>query len=245
MKQDWKSLLTSTCIIIPAFNEAESITTVISQLRTLSKKIAIIVVNDGSSDATGQTAENAGATVINLPFNLGIGGAVQTGLKYAQQQGFIRAIQVDADGQHPPQEIKKLLAVYTNDTDLIIGSRFIAETNYAGLPGRNTAIRSLSMMIRILFGKKIFDPTSGFRLYGQRAIRLFAQTYPVDFPEPESVVHALNQHFIIKEVSVQMKKREKGQTSIRSIKGFYLVAAILLSIFISIFQKGKKYDSAT
>jgi len=239
MKHDWRSLLASTCVVVPAYNEAESITLVIEQLKKLSKKITIVVVNDGSSDATSQIACKAGAVVVDLPFNTGIGGAVQTGLKYALKHGFRYALQVDADGQHPPSEIYKLFAACGETTDLVIGSRFIKSTSYTGLPGRNAAINGLSAIIAVLYRKKIFDPTSGFRLYGQKALQLFSRSYPADFPEPESIVSALNHNLNINEVSVQMKPREKGQTSIRNLKGLYLVAAILLSIFTSIFQKGR------
>jgi glycosyltransferase involved in cell wall biosynthesis len=229
-----------TCVIIPAYNEQDSIGLVIRKLKKVSSRFHIVVVNDGSQDQTSQRAQALGVTVINLPFNLGIGGAVQTGLKYALRLGFNQAVQVDADGQHEPSELPKLLKA-ASQADLIIGSRFVRQTQYRGSSSRRFGIRFFSLLIRLVAGQSIEDPTSGFRVYNRAALTFLVHNYPTDFPEPESIVYLLKNGFVIKEVSVEMKPRLTGQSSLRSVRAIYLSISITLGILISAFKRNFVY----
>lgn len=227
----------SVCIIVPAYNEAATIQQVIRDIRKISKQFHIVVVNDGSSDETGKKAAQVGATVLNLPFNTGIGGAVQTGLKYATEHGYDVAIQVDGDGQHPPSEIQKLFKQRQKDVDLVIGSRFLRKSRYKSPFLRRAGSWVFSELIRMVSGKKISDPTSGFRLYNKRALQFLSRHYPIDFPEPESIVYLLKNNYQITEVSVEMKKRVAGQSSIAHLKALYLYLSIMLGILVSSLKK--------
>lgn len=229
----------SVCVIVPAYNEAESIQKVLRQIKQVSRSYQIVVVNDGSTDQTSQLAKKSGAVVLDLPFNTGIGAAVQTGLKYAQAHGYQVAVQVDADGQHPPREIPKLLNT-AKSVDFVIGSRFIKKNNYRATLSRALGIRFLSWLIQLTCGQKITDPTSGFRVYNQRVINFLSHYYPIDFPEPESVVSLLQQGFRIKEIGVTMRPRVTGKSSIINLKAVYLYTAILIGIFSATLTPRKK-----
>lgn len=238
MSSPWYSnSVSSICIIVPAHNEAATIQQVIADIRKISKNFHIVVVNDGSTDETGQKAADTGVVVLTLPFNTGIGGAVQTGMKYAVRNGYDIAIQVDGDGQHPPREIPKLLRQLTSSTDVVIGSRFVKKTRYKSTLSRRVGGWIFSELIHLVTGTKISDPTSGFRLYNNRALQFLSQQYPIDFPEPESVVYLLKNNYRIKEVEVKMKKRVAGHSSIAHFKALYLYLSILLGILISSFRK--------
>lgn len=227
----------SICIIIPAYNESATIQRVISEIRLVSRRFHIVVINDGSTDDTGQRARRARVVVIDLPFNTGIGGALQTGFKYALAHGFTTAIQVDGDGQHPPNQIPKLLNQATKQTDLVIGSRFVKKTQYQSPFFRRVGSWVFSALIQIVSGKKIVDPTSGFRVYNQHALQAFATNYPIDFPEPESIVYLLKKGLRIKEATVEMKARVAGRSSIASLRALYLYLSIMLGILLSVVKK--------
>lgn len=176
-------------VIIPAYNEEDSIGRVIEDVRTNCPQMDILVVNDGSADHTSDRARASGVVVLDLPFNLGIGGGMQTGYKYAAEKGYDIAIQVDGDGQHDPKEIPKLLqTLEERKVDVAIGSRFITDLEYKATTMRRVGITVLSKVISIMVRQKITDPTSGFRASRQKAIQLFAVNYPQDYPEPEVVV---------------------------------------------------------
>jgi glycosyltransferase involved in cell wall biosynthesis len=225
-------------VIIPAFNEEGSIMRVIEGVRITLPQSTILVVNDGSKDLTSKKARDYGAMVLDLPFNLGIGGAMQAGYKYAYEKGYDIAIQVDADGQHDPKEIPKLLHTLTEkEVDMVIGSRFIGESEFKSSMIRRVGISMFSKVISTIARQKITDPTSGFRAANRKAIQLFASNYPQDYPEPEAVVLLHQCHLKMEEVPVGMNKRYSGESSITKIRSVYYVVKVLLAIFVDCFKK--------
>jgi glycosyltransferase involved in cell wall biosynthesis len=198
----------------------------------------ILVVNDGSADHTSDKARASGVVVLDLPFNLGIGGGMQTGYKYAAEKGYDIAIQVDGDGQHDPKEIPKLLqTLEERKVDVAIGSRFITDLEYKGTMMRRLGITVLSKVISMMVRQKITDPTSGFRASRQKAIQLFAVNYPQDYPEPEVVVLLSKSGLKMAEVPVKMSQRYSGESSITKIRSIYYMVKVLLAIFVDWFKK--------
>ena len=228
-------------VIIPAFNEEKNLPNVLSELKEYDPSLSIVVVDDGSTDRTAQVARKLHVNVLELPFNLGIGGAVQTGLKYACKNGFEIAIQVDADGQHIASEIEKLLGALQEGYDVVIGSRFIEESNYHSSLMRNVGIKIIALVNSFILGKKITDNTSGFRAFNRRAISFLSRHYPVDYPEPETIIILGRSGFRMKEVPVKMRQRLSGESSIGTIASIYFMIKVLLAIFIDIF---KQYEEA-
>ena len=172
--------------------------------------------------------------VIDLPQNLGIGGAVQTGHKYARDMDYDVDIQLDGDGQHDPAYLGKLVAEIQNGADLVIGSRFLEQTEgFQSTFMRRVGITWLSFWIKLLTGKRITDPTSGFRACGRRATNLFAQSYPIDYPEPDSIAHALRLGMDVREVSVEMRERQGGVSSIGGFKSVYYMIKVTLAISVA------------
>jgi glycosyltransferase involved in cell wall biosynthesis len=234
-------------IIIPAYNEAENIAMVLDKLYREGKdNWDLLVVNDASTDETGQIAKSTGkARVIDLPFNLGIGGGVQTGFKYARKYSYDYALQFDGDGQHQVEEIPKLLAlVESGDADVAIGSRF--NKKHDGF--RSTSVRRLGIRIFewfsfLLIRQRITDHTSGFRAFNRDAIHFLAENYPSDYPEPEAVVLLGKNGFKMKEVFTQMRERQGGVSSISLSNGPYYMIKVLLSMFMaSIRSKTYKHE---
>lgn len=225
-------------VIIPAYNEEDSIGWVIEDVRTNCPQMDILVVNDGSADHTSDRARASGVVVLDLPFNLGIGGGMQTGYKYAAEKGYDIAIQVDGDGQHDPKEIPKLLqTLEERKVDVAIGSRFITDLEYKATTMRRVGITVLSKVISIMVRQKITDPTSGFRASRQKAIQLFAVNYPQDYPEPEVVVLLSKSGLKMAEVPVKMSQRYSGESSITKIRSIYYMVKVLLAIFVDWFKK--------
>ena len=228
---------TRVCVIIPAYNEEATVASVINRVRQYLPHAAIVVVNDGSHDRTAEVAAGAGAIILNLPFNLGIGGAVQTGLKYAHRGGYHAALEIDADGQHDPKHAPELLAaLHTSGADMIIGSRFIADTAYRSSNLRRFGIHVFSYLIKLVTRQRIYDSTSGFRAYSPRALARFAQAYPTDFPEPESIVTLLKAGGRIKEVPVTMQDRQHGVSVVGrdlSFRASYFVLSNAIAILVS------------
>lgn len=226
------------CIIIPAYNEAASLAHVIQGIRAAAPQATLVVINDASRDATAEIAQTMGVLVINLPINLGIGGAMQTGFLYAVRHQYDIAMQVDGDGQHDPRFIPALLEVLDRDeADMVIGSRFLQPVGYRASFMRLFGIRFFAWLIGIVSNKRIFDATSGFRAYNRQALQIVAQHYPSDFPEPESIVMMLRNGFRIREVPVVMQQRQGGVSSVRPAKGAYFVASNAVAIVISAFKK--------
>ena len=225
-------------MIIPAFNEEGSIGKVVEEVKTYLPEIEALVVNDGSTDLTSEIAKVKGAIVLDLPFNLGIGGAMQAGYKYAYEKGYDIAIQVDGDGQHDPREIPKLLHVLEKEeADVVNGSRFVGDSEYKASVMRRLGILILSKAISMIVGEKITDPTSGFRAANRRAIQLFSFSYPQDYPEPEAMVLLHQCGLVMKEVPVRINQRYSGESSITKIRSIYYMVKVLLAIFVDCFKR--------
>lgn len=224
--------------IIPAFNEEKNIRRVIEDIKEHQPKIKIVVINDASTDNTEIEAKKSGGTVITLPLNLGIGGAVQTGLKYAKENDFDIAVQVDGDGQHMASQIEKIIKPIINDeTDVVIGSRFLGEGDYKTKFWRRIGISIFTLVNSFLVGQRITDNTSGFRAYNKNAISFLSKFYPQDYPEPEAVVELHRNKFRIKEVPVLMRKREGGRSSIGTLGSLYYVFKVLMASVIAFSRK--------
>lgn len=219
--------------IVPVYNEENNIALVIADLRKYQPDIKIVILNDASTDQTEKVARASGVTVLNLAVNLGIGGAVQTGFIYARDEKYDIAFQFDGDGQHLASEINKLLKpLIRKETDVVIGSRFLEKGGFRSSLVRQAGIRLISLVNKLLTGRKIMDSTSGFRAFNQKAISFLAENYSQDYPEPEAVVQLLRNGFNILEVPVQMRARLSGQSSIRPIHSFYYIIKVLLSNMI-------------
>jgi hypothetical protein len=233
-------------VIVPAYNEEKAIGLVIEDLRSLDLPLDILVVNDGSGDATSAQARATGkALVVDLPKNLGIGGAVQTGFKYAARGGYQIAIQFDGDGQHLAAEIPKLLqALQGEGASMVIGSRFLeTQSGYRSTFVRRIGIRLFQMVNSLLIGQRVTDNTSGFRAYDQRAIEFLARHYPVDYPEPEAVILLGKNGFRMTEVFTLMRERQGGGSSIAGITGVYYMVKVLLAILMTALRKPLRVES--
>ncbi len=226
-------------VIIPAYNEAEAIPQVLARLREAVPDYDVVVVDDGSGDDTAAAVARApGVALIRLPYNLGIGAAVQTGYKYALRKGYDIAVQCDADGQHPVDELSRLIEhIEADKADLIIGSRYVVDTGYAPSMSRRVGKSILSRLIDGLIGGGITDTTSGFRACNRKVIATFARHYPDDYPEAESLVILHKSGLRAAEVSVTMQPRQGGRTSIRPPHAAYYMAKVALAIFVDLFRK--------
>jgi glycosyltransferase involved in cell wall biosynthesis len=223
-------------IIIPAYNEEKNIRNVILSLKAADPNYECLVINDGSKDNTQTEAESTGfATVIQLPCNLGIGGAVQTGFKYAVYGDFDYAIQFDGDGQHLATEIPKLLApLQQGEEDICIGSRFLEKTQgFQSTLMRRIGIRLFEILSHLLIRKKITDSTSGFRAYNKSTIQFLATNYPTDYPEPETVILLGKNDYRIREVSVKMVERQGGKSSISGLKSAHYMIKVILAMLMT------------
>jgi glycosyltransferase involved in cell wall biosynthesis len=218
-------------VIVPAYNEEANIVQLLQQLK--EQNCDILVINDCSRDRTSELCRQTGIQVIDLPFNLGIGGAMQTGYKYADANGYDIAIQVDGDGQHSTAYLPQLIrAVVQQEADMVIGSRFIDKAGYQSSPMRRVGISYFRFLLRVLAGQKLTDPTSGFRACNKKVIQLFADKYPTDYPEPETII-LLKRHGIrLKEVPVQMNGRSGGFSSITPFKSVYYMVKVTLAMVI-------------
>ncbi|AZK48135.1 glycosyltransferase family 2 protein [Paenibacillus lentus] len=229
--------------IVPAYNEEEGIEQVIASLQTYAPYADILVINDGSTDNTGLLAENAGATVLHLCSNLGIGGAVQTGYRYAVENGYDYAVQIDGDGQHNPADLDKLLCcMRENGADMVVGSRFIEKEGFQSTFARKLGIDLLGSLVTRLTGKRMTDPTSGYRLCNRRAIALFAQQYPADYPEVEALVLLDNYQLTFQETPVVMKERQGGVSSISPLQSIYYMCKVILAILMMKTRKKKAWE---
>lgn len=220
-------------IIIPAYNEEANIESTVESILRDAPEFDYVIINDCSKDRTRHICEEKGYNVVNLPINLGIGGAVQTGYKYAVRNGYDMAVQVDGDGQHDPQFLEEM-ATYLedNDLDMVIGSRFIEKQGFQSSGLRRVGIRFFVSLIKMLTGKEITDPTSGLRMIGKNVLTIFAEDYPKDYPEPESVVAVLRQGMKVEEIPVIMREREGGVSSISLKKSVYYMVKVTLAMII-------------
>ena len=220
-------------IIIPAYNESESIENTVRDIIENAKDFDYVVINDCSKDNTREICEKNGFNIVNLPINLGIGGAVQTGYKYALQNGYDVAVQVDGDGQHDPAFLEKMAEVLVvENQDMIIGSRFIDKAGFQSSVMRRIGIKYFMVLIKLVTGKTITDPTSGLRMINRNIIELFAENYPKDYPEPEGVVFALKRGMKVKEIPVVMRSRQGGVSSINPKKSVYYMIKVSLAIIL-------------
>lgn len=227
-------------IIIPALNEAANIQNVIRDICRHFRDADIVVIDDGSRDETGKMARSEGVNVLTLPFNLGIGAAMQTGYRYANLRGYETAIQFDGDGQHRADQLAALLQpLIAGEADIVIGSRFIEKGVYDAEIPRFLGIQILSKIISLLVRQRITDPTSGFRAVNRRIIEYYSAAYPDDYPEPEAIVLLSRLGFRIKEVPVRMEKRVLGSSSITLVRGLYYMIKVLLAIFVDMLKKVK------
>ena len=220
-------------IIIPAYNESENIEKTISAITEKASDFDYIIINDCSTDDTLKICERNGYNVVRLPINLGIGGAVQTGYKYAFENGYDLAVQVDGDGQHDPAFLESMAEyLIQNKCDMVIGSRFIKKEGFQSSGTRRIGIKYFTILIHILTGVKITDPTSGLRMINRDVMKMFAAEYPRDYPEPESVVSILRKKKKVEEIPVIMKAREGGVSSISPKKSIYYMIKVTLAILI-------------
>jgi glycosyltransferase involved in cell wall biosynthesis len=224
--------------IVPAFNEEECIARVIGEIRAYDPELEVVVVDDGSRDQTAAVAEQLGAHVVRLPFNLGIGGAVQTGFRYAFDNGFRLAVRVDGDGQHDAAQLDALLEpVLADEADIVVGSRFLGRNGYQSSRPRRAGITILAGVVSFLVGRRVTDPTSGFQALNRRAIALFAADYPHDIPEVEAVLMVHKHQLRMCEVPVEMRERAGGRSSIGSLFAVYYMVKVLLALFVGLFRK--------
>lgn len=244
MKNNGEKIL----LIIPAYNEAENIEKVVNNLIQNYSQYDYVIVNDGSRDETEEICLKNHYQVLNLPLNLGIGGAVQTGYRYALKNHYDIAIQIDGDGQHDIAYVEKLIEpIISGDADITIGSRFIEKEGFQSSVTRRMGISFLSGLIHVLCFKKVKDVTSGFRAVNKKFIKLYAENYPSDYPEPEAIVAAIMHRGKIIEVPVVMKERAGGSSSINLRRSIYYMIKVTLAIFVSRIsfgiRRGKKNDT--
>ncbi len=226
--------------IVPAHNEAKAITATVMEIRECASDFDVVVVDDGSTDGTALLAKNAGAKVLKLPFNVGIGGAMQAGYLYAQEHGYEVAVQVDGDGQHDPRFIEDLLRRLNADpgVDMVTGSRFLAPKNggYRSSASRRAGIGIFSRLVSMITGQRVTDPTSGFRMTNRRAIALFARDYPHDYPEVEAILLMHSHRLKSCEIPVRMRPRTSGTSTITSSQPIYYMVKVLLAVFVGLFR---------
>jgi len=224
-------------IIVPAYNEAGSLPQLIKALQAACPRCDVVVIKDGSTDNTPQVVKGL-ARLVSLPCNLGIGGAVQTGLQIALHEGYQFAVQVDGDGQHPPQEVAKLLAAARESgSDLTVGTRFRSVGGFKSTAARRLGIRFFSFLLSKVCRSRITDPTSGFRVMNRRAIRLFARGYSEDFPEVEALVQVHRAGLRLQEVPVEMAERTTGKSSIGTVKSILYMLKVPLAICMSLLRE--------
>jgi glycosyltransferase involved in cell wall biosynthesis len=224
--------------IVPALNEEQTVGRVIDEIRAFDPGFDIVVVDDGSTDRTAGVAADRGAHVLRLPFNLGIGGAMQTGFRFAFEQGFDIAVQIDGDGQHDPSQLPQILGpVLAGEADLCVGSRFTGEGAYRSSFARRLGIKIFAGVVSAVVRQKVTDTTSGFRAVNRKGIALFAADYPHDYPEVEATVMCVKHKLRLTEVPVTMRERGGGASSITAVRSVYYMTKVLLAIFVGLFRR--------
>jgi glycosyltransferase involved in cell wall biosynthesis len=227
-----------TIAIVPARNEAGCIGDVVEGIRAFDASCEVLVVDDGSTDRTAALARAAGARVVSLPFNLGIGGAVQTGFKVAHEEGFDVAVRLDGDGQHIAGELPKLLSPIREGTaDIVVGSRFAGSKEYRPPFARRVGIKLFAGVVSLLTRQRVTDTTSGFQACNRKAIRLFAGDYPHDYPEVEATVMVFKHRLRLAEVPVSMRERGAGTSSIGGLRSVYYAIKVLLAVLMAVSRR--------
>jgi glycosyltransferase involved in cell wall biosynthesis len=228
------------CAVVPAFNEEHTVAQVVRETRAAIAGVQVIVVDDGSQDRTTDVARAAGAEVVRLAVNLGIGGAVQAGFQYALRNGFDIAMQIDGDGQHDAFEAARILEpVMAGRSDMVVGSRWLGRGDYVAPTGRRTGMRLLSRLVRWRCGSTFTDTTSGFRAVGRSGIALFARNYPTDFPEVEALIMARRAGLRVEEVPVHMNQRSHGRSSIAGLRSSYYMARVCVALIVDALGRKK------
>ena len=233
-------------IIIPAYNESANIENTVKDIVNNAPDFDYVIINDCSTDNTLEICERNGFNVVNLPLNLGIGGAVQTGYRYAYNNGYDIAVQVDGDGQHDPAFLTKMAEVMVAEkADMLIGSRFLEKEGFQSSRVRRMGITYFTWLIKLFTRKKITDPTSGLRMINSDIIEIFAESYPRDYPEPESVVHVIRLGKNVREIPVIMRERQGGKSSIRFFSSIYYMIKVTVAILTELMRKiDKKKEAA-
>ena len=225
-------------VIIPAYNEEKSIVKTVQDICEHAPEFDYVIINDCSTDRTLSVCRKHHLHVLNLPVNLGIGGAVQTGFLYAHKNGYDYAVQFDGDGQHDAQYLQKMRDyMIEQNADMLIGSRFLEKEGFQSTGMRRFGIRYFSALIKFLTGQKITDPTSGMRMINRDILAMYSESYPKDYPEPESVVAIINSGKKVMEYPVIMRKRMEGTSSISPLKSVYYMIKVSLAIFLEMLRK--------
>jgi glycosyltransferase involved in cell wall biosynthesis len=242
---DTVSDTTRLVAVVPAWNEAGAIGGVVDEIRAFDPAIDVVVVDDASTDDTAGVAEAHGATVLRLLFNVGIGGAVQTGFRYARDEGYETAVRLDGDGQHDASELGKLLApIRAGEADLVIGSRFVDPGGgYEPSFARRTGIRMFAWLVSLLGGQKVTDTTSGFAALNRRGIELFAAEYPHDYPEVEATLVALRSGLRLDQVQVEMRERQAGTSSITFVRSLYYIVKVVLALLVASLRRYPRVET--
>ena len=232
--------------VVPAYDEAEVIGKVVDEIRAFDPAIDVVVVDDASADETASIARARGAIVLRLPHNVGIGGAVQTGLKFALAEGYETAVRLDGDGQHDASELGKLLApLERGEADFVIGSRFVDSAGSYRPPfARRIGIRIFARLVSILSGQRVTDTTSGFLALDRVGIELFARDYPHDYPEVEATLVALKSGLRLSQVQVDMRERETGSSSITLLRSLYYIVKVTLALLMASLRRYPRLEGA-
>ena len=238
--------LARTVAVVPALNESGAVGRVVDEIRAACPGISVVVVDDASTDGTADAAEERGATVLRLPFNVGIGGAVQTGFRYALEEGYERAVRLDGDGQHDASEVQKLFEpLERGEADLVIGSRFVdGGGSYRPPFARRLGIRVFARLVSLLGGQRVTDTTSGFIALDRAGIELFAREYPHDYPEVEATLIALRSGLRLSQVQVEMRERETGSSSITFVRSVYYIVKVLLALLVASLRRYPRLEGA-
>ncbi len=230
-----EDILKQSLIIIPAYNEEAALPSLLAEIRQAAPGAAIAVINDCSLDHTASVARRNGALVLDLPCNLGVGGAIQAGFQYAFKRGYHYVIRCDGDGQHPPSEIPKLVeAMKSGEVDLVIGSRFLndEETCYKSTRFRSLGIHGLAFLLTVICRTRVTDPTSGFQMLNRPLLAYFSHSYPLDYPEPESLALLRRQGYRFREVGTRFRARTTGTSSIKSWGALYYLFKVGLALIV-------------
>ena len=233
--------------VVPALNEGSVIGRVVDEIRATDPEIDVVVVDDASSDDTATVAHSRGAIVLRLPFNVGIGGAVQTGFRYALEHGYDVAVRLDGDGQHDAREIPKLLApIEDGAANVVIGSRFAeGKGSYRPPFARRIGIGIFARLVSLLCRQRVTDTTSGFVALDCTAIELFAREYPHDYPEVEATLVALRSGLRLTHVQVEMRERETGSSSITFVRSLYYIVKVMLALLVSSLRRYPRLEGTS
>jgi glycosyltransferase involved in cell wall biosynthesis len=233
--------------VVPAYNEEGAIGRLVDEIHDVDSFLEVVVLDDDSADDTAAVAEAHGATVLRLPFNVGIGGAVQTGFRYALEHGYELAVRLDGDGQHDPREVPKLLApIERGEANLVIGSRFVdANATYRPPFARRLGIRTFARVVSLLGGQRVTDTTSGFLALDRVGIELFAREYPHDYPEVEATLVALKSGLRLRQVQVEMRERETGASSITFVRSLYYIVKVMLALLVASMRRYPRLEGAS